>query len=42
MSLEERKQIEAQVEKLNQRLKDSGIPQLRFDFECTLGISEVN
>lgn len=36
MSLEERKQIEAQVEKLNQTLKDSGIPQLHFDFEYTL------
>lgn len=42
MSLEERKQIEVQVEKLNQMLKDSGFHQLHFDFECTLGISEVN
>lgn len=33
VNLKERRRIEAQVEKLNQTLKDSGISQLCFDFD---------
>lgn len=38
MKLEERKQIEEKVHYLNQKLKDSGIPQFQFDFEPTYGL----
>ena len=42
MSLEERKQIEAKVIQLNQKLKDNGIPQLKFDFEPTWGLLRLS
>ena len=38
MNLEQRQQIEERVAELNQKLKDSGIPQLRFDFEPIYGL----
>lgn len=42
MTLEERKQIEAKVVQLNQTLKDSGTPQLKFDFEPTWGLLRLS
>ena len=35
MNLEQRTIVEKRVTELNQRFKDSGIPQLKFDFEPT-------
>lgn len=42
MSLEQRIQVEKKVTELNQRLKDSGIPQLRFDFEPTWSLLRLS
>lgn len=42
MSLEQRTQVEKKVTELNQRLKDSGIPQLKFDFELTWGLLRLS
>lgn len=42
MSLEQRTQVEKKVTELNQRLKDSGIPQLKFDFEPTWGLLRLS
>lgn len=38
MNSEQRTQIEDRVAELNQKLKDSGIPQLRFEFEPKLSL----
>lgn len=42
MSLEQRTQVEKKVTELNQRLKDNGIPQLKFDFEPTWGLLRLS
>lgn len=42
MTLEQRTQVENKVKELNQRLKDSGIPQLKFDFEPTWGLLRLS
>lgn len=42
MNLEERTQIEERVAELNQKLKDNGIPQLKFDFEPTWGLLRLS
>lgn len=42
MSLEQRTQVENRVIELNQRLKDSGIPQLRFDYESSWGLLRLS
>ena len=42
MSLEQRTQIEKKVTELNQKLKSSGIPQLKFDFEPTWGLLRLS
>lgn len=42
MNLEERTQIENRVAQLNQRFKDSSIPQLKFDFESTWGLLRLS
>lgn len=38
----ERQQIEERVNYLNQKLKDSGIPQLKFDFEPSWGLVRLS
>ena len=42
MTLEQRTQIEKKVTELNQKLKSSGIPQLKFDFEPTWGLLRLS
>lgn len=42
MNLEQRTQVEKKVTELNQRLKDSGISQLKFDFEPTWGLLRLS
>lgn len=42
MILEERKQIEAKVVQLNQKLDQLGIPQFHFDFEPTWGLLRLS
>ena len=42
MNLEERTQIENRVAQLNQQVKDSGIPQLKFDFEPMWGLLRLS
>lgn len=42
MSLEQRTQVEKKVTELNQKLKVSGIPQLKLDFEPTWGLLKLN
>lgn len=42
MSLEQRTQVEKKVTELNQTLKDSGIPQLKFDFEPSWGLVRLS
>lgn len=42
MKLEQRTQVEKKVTELNQRLKDSGISQLKFDFEPTWGLLRLS
>lgn len=42
MSLEQRTQVEKKVTELNQKLKVSGIPQLKLDFEPTWGLLRLN
>lgn len=42
MNLEQRTQIEDKVAQLNQRLKDSGILQLKFDFEPSWGLVRLS
>lgn len=42
VSLQERTKIEEKVVQLNKKLKDSGIPQLKFDFEPTWGLLRLS
>lgn len=42
MNLEQRTQIEDKVAQLNQILKDSGILQLKFDFEPSWGLVRLS
>ena len=42
MNLEQRTIVENRVTELNQRLKDSSIPQLKFDFEPTWGLLRLS
>ena len=42
MNLEQRTQIEEKVAELNQKLKSSGISQLKFDFEPTWGLLRLS
>lgn len=42
VNLEERTQIENKVAQLNHQVKDSGIPQLKFDFEPTWGLLRLS
>ena len=42
MNSEQRTQVENKIMELNQRIKDNGIPQLKFDFEPTWGLLRLS